>query len=287
VPRPCSAACRSSRAPQSTCRCSCGGATHGAAHTAQGQEPGSSAAGGDDPSGADPPEGGVAGQPTDDDPADGPRAYALEAGDLIEADPDLVRDARFNDPVAFTRAAWQGCVAWNDEDTHKTGVPQDETGRQWDAIWMARQAIRGKAATTPNFGDYDDDQVRFAMLRVPRDQGRIPIDDLDDDEREGLCLVTLKAQCGPDDTGKPAVTIMNADEDWPSMTSRWEARASVEKLLKGVPEKDLAELRAAVEAETDAPFDPEMPYVFEWEGYPIVGTGKEALYLMASVVGLI
>jgi hypothetical protein len=205
VSRACSAACRSSRAPQSTCRCSCGGATHGAAHTAQQQQRGARAPAGDD-----------------DRPEQGPRAHAVEAGDLVEAHPDIVRDARFNCPVAITRAAWQDCVAWDDQDTRQIGMPQDETGRQYDVVRMAGLAFRRGAATTTSPGH---DEVRFAMLRVPRDQGRIRIDDLDDGQRTALCEVTLKAQYGPDDSGKPAVTIMTVDEDWSAVTSRWEVRA--------------------------------------------------------------
>jgi hypothetical protein len=54
-----------------------------------------------------------------------------------------------------------------------------------------------------------------------------------------------------------------------------------------VPVKWLPVLRAEVEAATGVPFDAEMPYVFEWGGYPIVGIGSEVLYLMAGLADLV
>jgi hypothetical protein len=54
-----------------------------------------------------------------------------------------------------------------------------------------------------------------------------------------------------------------------------------------LPAEWLPGLRAEVEAATGVPFDTEMPYVFEWGGYPIVGVGTEVLYLMAGLADLI
>lgn len=44
--------------------------------------------------------------------------------------------------LRITVAAWEDCVAWTDEDTERVGVPQDDDGRLWDVVWMARMAYR-------------------------------------------------------------------------------------------------------------------------------------------------
>jgi hypothetical protein len=132
------------------------------------------------------------------------RAQAIADGTLVLVDQGLAADAGFRVPVALTRAVFEDCVGWTAEDTHRTGVLQDEVGRLWDVLAMAARAamkVRG------------NDRVRFQLYRVPRDRGRIPIDDLDDDQQEALCLVSLVLHCGPGDAGEPVLTILQPGED--------------------------------------------------------------------------
>ena len=68
------------------------------------------------------------------------RAQAIEDGMLVDVT-ETAREAGFRYPVAMTSAAWSDCVAWTDEDTQRQ-APQDESGRLWDVLWMAKQAAR-------------------------------------------------------------------------------------------------------------------------------------------------
>ena len=106
------------------------------------------------------------------------------------------REAGIKFPVAMTAEAWSDCVAWGEEDSaRKGGLPQDEGGRLWDAIWMLSVAIRRSRANDPS-------EIRYQFLRVPREgRGRKPR------------LVTLKAVCGPNDDATPCITIMQLNQD--------------------------------------------------------------------------
>ena len=68
------------------------------------------------------------------------RAQALADGVLVDAGP-LAREAGYRWPVALTAAAWADCVAWTDADS-AAQVPQDETGRLWDVLFMGAHAVR-------------------------------------------------------------------------------------------------------------------------------------------------
>ena len=65
------------------------------------------------------------------------RADALADGSLVDVT-TVAREAGFTVPVAVTRAVWLDCVAWADDG----GACQDEAGRLWDVLWMARFAAR-------------------------------------------------------------------------------------------------------------------------------------------------
>ncbi|MGW4275758.1 DUF6573 family protein [Streptomyces seoulensis] len=90
------------------------------------------------------------------------RARALADGVLVAADAELAREAGFRVPVALTSAVWEGCVAWNEGDSERQ-TPQDERGRLWDVLTMARHAIRRSGGG----------EVTVDLRRVPRD-GRTP-----------------------------------------------------------------------------------------------------------------
>src|SRR5690606_40705901 len=57
----------------------------------------------------------------------------LADGVLIDAGP-LAREAGFVWPVAYTAAAHAATITWDTAN----GALQDETGRAWDVLWMAK-----------------------------------------------------------------------------------------------------------------------------------------------------
>lgn len=117
------------------------------------------------------------------------RLQAIDDGALIDVS-GTAREAGFVFPVALTRAAWEDCVAWSDEDSRRQTY-QDESGRLWDALHMASLSARRGGQ-----------EIRYQLYRVPRGgKGAKPR------------LTALKAICGPDDDGQPCITIMLPDED--------------------------------------------------------------------------
>lgn len=86
------------------------------------------------------------------------RAQAIEDGVLVDVS-ETAREAGFRWPVALTRAAWADCVAWTEDDNHRQ-VYQDESGRLWDVLWMAFNAIRSSGA--------GESQIVFQLSRAAR-----------------------------------------------------------------------------------------------------------------------
>ncbi|MFO0888321.1 MAG: DUF6573 family protein [Isosphaeraceae bacterium] len=116
------------------------------------------------------------------------RKQAIADGELLDVT-ETAKEAGFKVPVALTRAVWAEYVRVPE------GVEgQDEAGRLWDVLCMCRFGVaRGE--------DRDASEVLF-QLHVRND------------DRDGEPpLVTLKAVCGPDDDARPAVTIMQVEED--------------------------------------------------------------------------
>ena len=120
------------------------------------------------------------------------RAQAIEDGVLIDVSP-TAKEAGFEWPIAMTAGAWADCVAWSDTDS-QAQVYQDQSGRLWDVIFMAFQAISLSRET--------GDRLLFRLYRVPRD-GR---------SMEAK-LTTLKLIVGPGDRGEPVLTILLPNED--------------------------------------------------------------------------
>ena len=119
------------------------------------------------------------------------RAQAIEDGVLVDVS-KTAKEAGFVYPVAITSAVWADCVEWSDEDT-KRQVPQDEFGRLWDVLWMAKIAVKqGNGGT----------QLLYPLHRVPRGG-----------KAQKPHLIHLKLVCGPGDTPEPVITIMLPDED--------------------------------------------------------------------------
>ncbi len=120
------------------------------------------------------------------------RAQAIEDGILVDVS-DTAREAGFNIPVAVTRTVWNRIVALPDG---YQGF-QDERGRLWDVLWMARHyALRAS----------DSDRVRMCVL--VRDI-RKDLHDSNRPPRKHFPIVAI----GAGDERRPAITIMFAEDD--------------------------------------------------------------------------
>lgn len=122
------------------------------------------------------------------------RNQAITDGELIDVS-ETAQEAGFRCPVALTRAVWADCVAWSEADTRHKGIPQDQSGRLWDVVWMAYLAIFRQRAL-------GESRAVFSLYRVPR-QGR------------GIKarLTRLKVLAGPGDAGELVLTVMLPEED--------------------------------------------------------------------------
>jgi hypothetical protein len=121
------------------------------------------------------------------------RAEMLADGGLVAVPQELAAEARLSLPLALTRAAWEDCVAWSDEDNRRKGAVQDEAGRLWDVAWMAsRAALRNRGGS----------RALFEVHRVPREgRGRKPR------------TVALVLAVGPGDHGEPVLTVLKPGEE--------------------------------------------------------------------------
>ncbi len=117
-----------------------------------------------------------------------PRAQLLADGDLVALDDRLVREAGFTCPVAVSRRVFADLIALTPA---AKAAGNDETGRAWDVLHMARLACmrRGEQGSRRD----------FALLAVV--------------SRRRPSRVKLYAHLGPGDRGEPVVTIMYPDED--------------------------------------------------------------------------
>ena len=120
------------------------------------------------------------------------RAQAIADGILVDVS-DTAREAGFNIPLAVTRGVWERLVALPEG---YQGF-QNERGRLWDVLWMARHyALRAS----------DSDRVRMCVLvrdirKDLRDSNRPP--------RKHRPIVAI----GGGDQGEPVVTIMWPEDD--------------------------------------------------------------------------
>ena len=120
------------------------------------------------------------------------RAQAIEDGILVDVS-ETAREAGFNIPVAVTRAVWERLVALPEG---YLGF-QDERGRLWDVLWMARHyALRASTS----------DRVTMCVLvrdirKDLRDSHRPP--------RRHFPIVAI----GAGDRGEPVVTVMFPEDD--------------------------------------------------------------------------
>ena len=120
------------------------------------------------------------------------RRQAIEDGVLVDVT-QTAREAGFRIPVALSRAVWDRLVALPEG---YRGF-QDEAGRLWDVLWMARHY----ACRAPN-----SNRVRMCVLVRDirgdlRDSHRPP--------RRHFPIVAI----GAGDEGLPAITIMFPEDD--------------------------------------------------------------------------
>lgn len=119
------------------------------------------------------------------------RERGIADGVLVDVS-ETAREAGFTYPVAMTVDAWHAVVAWDaDRDGKGRCVMQDEPGRLWDVVNMARFGIArsGQAAS---------DRLTFELYVVPPAPSRAV-----HPRRTSLVLV-----CGPGDQAEPVITIM-------------------------------------------------------------------------------
>ena len=120
------------------------------------------------------------------------RAQAIEGGNLVDVS-ETAREAGFTIPVAVTRTVWNRLVALPEG---YCGF-QDEAGRLWDVLWMARHYARRAS---------DRDRVTMCVLvrdirKDLRDSNRPP--------RRHFPVVAI----GAGDAGEPVATIMFPEDD--------------------------------------------------------------------------
>ena len=120
------------------------------------------------------------------------RAQAIGDGILVDVS-ETAREAGFRIPVAITRTVWDRIIALPEG---YRGF-QDESGRLWDVLWMARHyALRVS----------NSDRVRMCVLvrdirKDLRDSHRPP--------RKHFPIVVI----GSGDAGEPVVTVMFPEDD--------------------------------------------------------------------------
>jgi hypothetical protein len=127
------------------------------------------------------------------------RAQAIEDGQLIDVS-TTAREAGIVWPVALTSAAWADCVEWNDATEARKGYTgQSEGGRLWGVVWMLSLAVRSALRRGL---DASQQPLYFSLLRTPTaGRGVQPR------------KATLKFMVGPDDNGRPCITVMLPSED--------------------------------------------------------------------------
>ena len=118
------------------------------------------------------------------------RAQAIEDGFLADVS-EVAREAGFNIPVALTHAVYEKCVEWTEEDGKK--AYQDKSGRLWDVIYMAADAIRRQRCS-------NKDMILYQLYVVPRGGRKAK-------------KTVLKLTIGGGDNAEPVITIMLPEED--------------------------------------------------------------------------
>ncbi|MHB1668830.1 DUF6573 family protein [Thiomonas sp.] len=127
------------------------------------------------------------------------REQAIADGVLIDVS-TTAREAGIVWPVAMTSAAWADTVEWTQATEDRKGYTgQSESGRLWDVVWMLSLAVRGALHRGL---DASQQPLFYSLLRTPTaGRGVMPR------------KVTLKFIVGPNDEGRPCITVMLPNED--------------------------------------------------------------------------
>ncbi len=121
------------------------------------------------------------------DPAyTGSRADAIANDEIFDIG-DMSRQVGFRWPVALTKAVWDNCVVWSDEDS-KRQIPQTEYSRLYAVVSKCADFVRTRSPSA--------DRMRFRLERVPRD-GKSKISR----------TVVLQVLAHGGDDGEPVLTI--------------------------------------------------------------------------------
>ena len=120
------------------------------------------------------------------------RAQAIEDGMLVDVT-ETAREAGFRIPVALSRSVWDRLVALPEG---YQGF-QDEAGRLWDVLWMARHYALGAS---------NSDRVKMCVL--VRDI-RKDLCDSNRPPRKHFPIVAI----GSGDRGEAVVTVMFPEDD--------------------------------------------------------------------------
>lgn len=114
------------------------------------------------------------------------RAEAIQDSILRDVS-EAAREAGLVHPTAVTAGAWKEAIDWDH------GGLQDEAGRLWDVLSMARLAIKSVAP--------EGSEAAFTVYRVPNMEAA--------DEAEPIELIV---RAGPGDSRERVLTIMTSTE---------------------------------------------------------------------------
>ncbi len=121
------------------------------------------------------------------DPAySGSRKVAIAEGNLFDIG-EMSRQVGFRWPVALTKAVWEDCVAWTDEDSERQ-IRQSEHARLYAVVSTCADFVRRRNPSA--------DRMRFRIDRVPRNGSA-----------RMARSVVLQVLAHPGDDGEPVLTI--------------------------------------------------------------------------------
>ncbi len=123
------------------------------------------------------------------------REEAIKDGVLVDVS-ETAAEAGIIFPTAVTRAVWDNYIEWTDAD-NKRQTYQDQSGRLWDVLFMARCSMVRAGKHTGS-----KSQLQYQFLCIPRGgSGR------------KAQTTTLKVIVGPGDQGEGVVTILMPNEE--------------------------------------------------------------------------
>lgn len=124
------------------------------------------------------------------------REQAIEDGVLVDLPIQTCVEAGIKIPVAVTRSVFEDYIRWDDKDSNRQTY-QDEEGRLWDIVMMLANAMRMTAHANKT-------ELLFALYVVPRGEKS---------RAKKARKTILKAAMTMTDTGRPAITVVNLNED--------------------------------------------------------------------------